>query len=88
MQGLSRLVAEPAQRATLATSSQLSTLGAGDGFATVPQVTTALSPELIASMWSPSDPQISPDGRYVAWTAAPLGKEGEHAETGIWVCPG
>jgi dipeptidyl aminopeptidase/acylaminoacyl peptidase len=50
-------------------------------------MTTALSPEQIASAWSPSDPQVSPDGRYVAWTAAPFGKEGEHPETGIWVAP-
>jgi dipeptidyl aminopeptidase/acylaminoacyl peptidase len=48
-------------------------------------MTAALSPEQIAALWSPSDPQISPDGRFVAWTAAPFGKEDEHPETGIWV---
>ena len=44
-----------------------------------------LTPELVASLWTPSDPQVSPDGRRVAWTAAPFGKVGEHAEQGIWV---
>ncbi len=47
----------------------------------------ALTPELIASLWAPSDPQISPDGRLVAWTAAPHGAESEHREQGIWVAP-
>jgi dipeptidyl aminopeptidase/acylaminoacyl peptidase len=48
-------------------------------------VRTALSPETISGLWAPSDPQVSPDGRRVAWTAAPHGREGEHAETGIWL---
>ena len=46
---------------------------------------TLLTPELVASLWTPSDPQVSPDGRRVAWTAAPFGKEGEHTDQGIWV---
>jgi len=48
-------------------------------------VEAVVSPELVASLWSPADPQLSPDGRRVAWTAAPFGKEGEHVERGIWV---
>ncbi len=48
-------------------------------------MSTPVTPELIASLWSPSDPQVSPDGRRLAWTAAPHGTEGEHREESIWV---
>lgn len=48
-------------------------------------MTSPLTPETVAALWSPSDAQVSPDGRWVAWTAAPYGTEGEHPETGIWV---
>lgn len=46
---------------------------------------TTLTPELISALWAPAGPQISPDGRRVAWTAAPHGKEDEHAEQGVWL---
>jgi dipeptidyl aminopeptidase/acylaminoacyl peptidase len=45
----------------------------------------ALAPELVASLVSPADPRVSPDGLRVAWTAAPYGMEGEHPDRGIWV---
>ncbi|WP_134765020.1 prolyl oligopeptidase family serine peptidase [Nocardioides sp. 1609] len=45
----------------------------------------ALEPETISSIWWPDEPRLSPDGRRVVWTAAPLGREGEHAESSLWV---
>src|SRR4051812_49435643 len=50
-------------------------------------MTASLTPELIAALLAPADPQIAPDGRRVAWSAAPNGKEGEHVERGVWVGP-
>jgi Tol biopolymer transport system component len=35
----------------------------------------------------PGDPQVSPDGEWVAWTATPYGKTGEHPESAIWLAP-
>lgn len=46
---------------------------------------TVPTPELISSTWSPRDPQVSPDGTRVVWTAAPWGREGQHPERSLWV---
>jgi dipeptidyl aminopeptidase/acylaminoacyl peptidase len=35
----------------------------------------------------PGDPQVSPDGEWVAWTATPYGMTGEHPESAIWLAP-
>ncbi len=48
-------------------------------------MSTDLTPELIASTWRPVEARLSPDGRRVAWSAAPYGKAGEHGESAIWV---
>jgi len=45
----------------------------------------SLSPEELADRIEPEDPRISPDGSLVAFTAAPLGKTGEHAERAVWI---
>ncbi|HET8523790.1 MAG TPA: S9 family peptidase [Thermomicrobiales bacterium] len=44
-----------------------------------------LTPEEIADRLVPDDPQISPDGRTVAFTVAPSGRKGEHGERAIWL---
>ena len=51
----------------------------------MPETAPALTPELISTTWEPEEVRLSPDARTVAWVAAPHGKEGEHAEKGIWV---
>src|SRR4051812_16576676 len=43
------------------------------------------TPEEIADRLIPEDPQISPDGRHVAFTVRPAGKKGEHQERTIWL---
>lgn len=48
-------------------------------------MTTALTPELIASTWRPTEVRLSSDGRRVAWAAAPYGRADEHPESAIWV---
>ena len=48
-------------------------------------MTTSLTPELIASTWGPTEVRLSPDGRRVAWSAAPYGTEDEHGESAIWL---
>jgi dipeptidyl aminopeptidase/acylaminoacyl peptidase len=48
---------------------------------------TPLTPEVVASLEAPADPQVSPDGRRVAWTAAPHGRTGEHPDRSLWVAP-
>lgn len=48
-------------------------------------MTSELTPELISSTWEPSDVSLSPDGSWAVWVAAPHGKTGEHAESGLWV---
>lgn len=47
----------------------------------------ALTPELISTTWEPEEVRLSPDGTTVVWVAGPHGKEGEHAEKGIWLAP-
>ncbi len=49
------------------------------------QPTGPLTPEEIADRLVPDKPAISPDGANVAFTVAPGGKKGEHAERSIWL---
>ncbi len=35
----------------------------------------------------PDQPSLSPDGRRIAWSAAPRGRTGEHREDVIFVAP-
>jgi dipeptidyl aminopeptidase/acylaminoacyl peptidase len=44
-----------------------------------------LTPEEIADRRVPADPQISPDGRFVAFTVATASQKGEHKERAIWL---
>src|SRR5262245_14258635 len=46
---------------------------------------TELTAELISSTWRPEAVELSPDGRHVAWSAAPYGQTEEHGESSIWV---
>lgn len=46
---------------------------------------TELTASRIVTSWRANEVALSPDGRRVAWSAAPYGREGEHAESGIWV---
>jgi dipeptidyl aminopeptidase/acylaminoacyl peptidase len=46
---------------------------------------SGIDPELVSSLLFAMDPQVSPDGRRVAWTASPFGVAGEHPEAGVWV---
>src|SRR5688500_2267926 len=46
---------------------------------------TELTADLICTTWRPTEVRLSPDGSRVAWSAAPYGKAGEHAESGIWM---
>lgn len=43
--------------------------------------------EQLVTYRRPSDPQISPDGKRVAFMLRPVSKEGEHREGAIWVVP-
>jgi dipeptidyl aminopeptidase/acylaminoacyl peptidase len=44
-----------------------------------------LIPEELADRLVPADPQISPDGRFVAFTVAAASQKGEHQEQAIWL---
>lgn len=44
-----------------------------------------LTPEEIADRLIPEDPQLSPDGRCLAFTVRPASKKGEHTERAIWL---
>ncbi|MFB9313417.1 alpha/beta hydrolase family protein [Nocardioides plantarum] len=46
---------------------------------------SGIDPELVSSLLFPLDPQVSPDGRRVAWTVTTFGMDGEHPEAGLWV---
>jgi dipeptidyl aminopeptidase/acylaminoacyl peptidase len=46
-----------------------------------------LTPELIVDGLVPEDPRVSPDGHWVAFVAAPVGKAGEHPVSAIWLAP-
>src|SRR5579872_2200150 len=41
----------------------------------------------ITSLSGPTDPQISPDGRHLAYVRIPFAQAGEYAEGDIWVAP-
>lgn len=43
--------------------------------------------ELIVSLSPPSDPQISPNGRWVAYATTPYGKAEQHPQGAIWLAP-
>jgi len=45
----------------------------------------SLTPEVIAGLWLPADPQVSSDCTRVAWVAAPAGWSGEHPVSSLWV---
>lgn len=44
-----------------------------------------IDPELVTELPFPMDPQLSPDGRRLAWTVTPFGVAAEHAESSLWV---
>src|SRR5687767_4807916 len=44
-----------------------------------------LTPEELADRLVPDDPQISPDGRHVAFTVRAASKKEEYRESAIWV---
>jgi dipeptidyl aminopeptidase/acylaminoacyl peptidase len=48
---------------------------------------TELTAEQIVDMRIPFDTQISPDGKWIAFTLAPMGKANEHYLAAIWLVP-
>lgn len=46
---------------------------------------TELTAERIVTSWHANEVALSPDGRRVAWSASPYGRDGEHPESGVWV---
>ncbi|MCC6626659.1 MAG: PD40 domain-containing protein, partial [Chloroflexi bacterium] len=44
-----------------------------------------LTAEMVVNGRVPSEPQVSPDGRLVAYTVAPLGRSEEHPRSAIWL---
>ncbi|WP_229795574.1 S9 family peptidase, partial [Saccharothrix coeruleofusca] len=44
-----------------------------------------LSAELVVDGCPPSTPVLSPDGRWVAYAVAPIGRTGEHPSSRLWV---
>lgn len=46
---------------------------------------TEPTPELVLTSDVADDPQLSPDGRRVVWTAQPLGYEGEGFRASLWI---
>ncbi len=46
-----------------------------------------LTADLIADLSIPREPQLTPDGRLVAYTLTPLSKKEEHETSAIWVAP-
>jgi len=46
-----------------------------------------LTAELIVDRIIPSDPQVSPDGRFVIWTAEPASRRDEHGTSEVWLAP-
>lgn len=51
------------------------------------QVVTQLTAELIVDRSEPSEVRVSPDGRLVAFVAAPVGRREEHKASAIWTAP-
>ncbi|MGB3307066.1 MAG: S9 family peptidase [Thermomicrobiales bacterium] len=52
---------------------------------TQPDSANTLGFEEIADRLSPDDPQISPDGRHVAFTVTAGGRKGDHPDRAIWL---
>ncbi len=50
-------------------------------------MSSELTADLIVSLATPEDPQLTRDGNRVAWVASAYGQEGEHPERAIWVAP-
>lgn len=46
-----------------------------------------LTLELMLNIRNPQETAISPDGRLIAFTVAPLGRTGEHDEAQLWMVP-
>jgi dipeptidyl aminopeptidase/acylaminoacyl peptidase len=46
---------------------------------------TTLTAEMITDALIPAEPQLSPDGHFVAYTVAPLGRRDEHRRSAIWL---
>jgi len=46
-----------------------------------------LTPEHIVDGLVPEDPRVSPEGRWVAFAAGPVGKAEEHPRSAIWLAP-
>jgi dipeptidyl aminopeptidase/acylaminoacyl peptidase len=44
-----------------------------------------LTADLLINLWQPAHVDLSPDGRRIAWSAAPLGYEGEHPDSAVFV---
>lgn len=52
---------------------------------TASEADAPLTPQELADRMVPADPRISPDGRRVLFTAAPVGKKGETPEQAVWI---
>ncbi len=46
---------------------------------------TLLTPETLVDLSSPTDPRISPDGRWVTVSVTPASKRGDHSVSAIWL---
>lgn len=46
-----------------------------------------LTAETVVDRIVPREPRISPDGRWVAYVTAPVGRLGEHPVSGLWLAP-
>lgn len=46
---------------------------------------TELTAEMIADGLIPAEPQMSPDGRYVAYSVSPLGRAEQHRQGALWL---
>ncbi|MGW4056709.1 S9 family peptidase [Amycolatopsis sp. NPDC004747] len=46
-----------------------------------------LTAEAVVDRQVPKTPRVSPDGRWVVFVEAPVGRAGEHPESGLWIAP-
>ncbi|MGW3958823.1 S9 family peptidase [Amycolatopsis sp. NPDC005003] len=46
-----------------------------------------LTAEAVVDRMVPSTPRVSPDGRWVVFVSAPVGRPGEHPVSGLWLAP-
>ncbi|MFF1611007.1 S9 family peptidase [Amycolatopsis sp. NPDC058278] len=46
-----------------------------------------LTAEAVVDRLVPRTPRLSPDGRWVAFVSAPVGRPGKHPESGLWLGP-